>query len=193
MPNQRYPVLQDWCPSPFHFQSENFRRSTVKGYAPYRSIPNFTGARNLATALGVLFCADVIALCIPCVSYAQDTGYISGTVIDKSGAAIAGADVTLTNTAGSITRSTASNAEGAYTIAGLQGDTYKLTVSAKGFQKYTAQNIKLNVAEKARIDVPLTVGAMTEEITVTGESVAQVETQSSDLTNTITARQINHL
>jgi len=166
----------------------------VKGYAPHFSIPKFTGALNLATAaLGLLFCMALIALCIPCASYAQDTGYISGTVIDKSGAAVAGADVLLTNTAGSITRATTSNNDGAYTIAGLPGDTYNLTVSAKGFQKYTAQKIKLNVAEKARIDVPLTVGAMSEEITVTGESVAQVETQSSDLTNTITGKQINNL
>jgi hypothetical protein len=135
----------------------------------------------------------LIALCIPCVSYAQDTGYISGTVIDKSGAAVAGADVLLTNTAGSITRATTTNNDGAYTIAGLPGDIYNLSVSAKGFQKYTAQKITLNVAEKARIDVTLTVGTMSEEITVTGESVAQVETQSSDLTNTITGKQINNL
>ena len=163
----------------------------MKAYV--RSLYASQWKRAATAALGLLSCALLLALCIPCVSYAQDTGYISGTVIDKSGAAIVGADITLTNTAGSITRSTASNADGAYTIAGLPGDTYNLTVSAKGFQKYTAQNIKLNIAEKARIDVPLTVGAMTEEITVTGESVAQVETQSSDLTNTITARQINQL
>src|SRR6266481_8948161 len=194
MPNQRYPVLQAGCPSPFHFQSENFRRSTVKGYAPHFSIPKFTGALNLATAaLGLLFCMALIALCIPCASYAQDTGYISGTVIDKSGAAVAGADVLLTNTAGSITRATTTNNDGAYTIAGLPGDVYNLTVSAKGFQKYTAQKITLNVAEKARIDVTLTVGTMSEEITVTGESVAQVETQSSDLTSTITGKQIDNL
>ncbi|HYL10263.1 MAG TPA: carboxypeptidase regulatory-like domain-containing protein, partial [Candidatus Acidoferrales bacterium] len=132
-------------------------------------------------------------LSIPCASYAQDTGYISGTVIDKSGAAVVGAEVVLTSTAGSLTRSTSTNGDGAYTVAGLPGDTYNLSVSAKGFQKYTAQGIKLNVAEKARVDVTLTVGAMSEEITVTGEAAAQVETQSSDLTSTITGKQINNL
>jgi len=130
---------------------------------------------------------------MPCNSYSQDTGYISGTVIDKSGSAVAGAEVVLTSTAGSLTRTTTTNNDGAYVVAGLAGDTYNLTVSAKGFQKYTAQNVKLNVAEKARVDVTLTVGAMSEEITVTGESVAQVETQSSDLTSTITGKQINQL
>jgi carboxypeptidase family protein len=166
----------------------------VKGYAHSLYAPELTKARSIATAaLGLLLCALLATLCIPSTSYAQDTGYISGTVIDKSGAAIVGAEITLTNTAGSLTRNTTSNADGAYTIAGLPGDTYNLSVSAKGFQKYIAQNVKLNVAEKARFDVTLTVGAMSEEITVTGESVAQVETQSSDLTNTITGKQINQL
>src|SRR5712672_3099246 len=145
-----------------------------------------------AQALGLL-CVMVTTLLMPCNSYSQDTGYISGTVIDKSGSAVAGAEVVLTSTAGSLTRTTTTNNDGAYVIAGLAGDTYNLTVSAKGFQKYTAQNVKLNVAEKARVDVTLTVGAMSEEITVTGESVAQVETQSSDLTSTITGKQINQL
>lgn len=140
-----------------------------------------------------LLCAVGLMLLVPCASNAQDTGYISGTVIDKSGAAVVGAEVTINNTAGSITRNTTTNGDGAYTIAGLPGDTYNLSVSAKGFQKYTAQGIKLNVAEKARVDLTLTVGAMSEEITVTGEAVAQVETQSSDLTSTITGKQIDNL
>ncbi len=45
--------------------------------------------------LGIL-CALAITLFLPCASYSQDTGYISGTVMDKSGAAIAGANVTVT-------------------------------------------------------------------------------------------------
>ena len=145
-----------------------------------------------APVLGLL-CAVVIALFMPYGAYSQDTGYISGTVMDKSGAAVAGADVVLTNTAGSLTRTTTSNGDGAFVIAGLPGDTYNLSVSAKGFQKYTAQKIKLDVAEKARVDVALTVGAMSQEITVTGESVAQVETESSEIGTTITGRQVNQL
>ena len=132
-------------------------------------------------------------LCFPLLSHAQDTGYIGGTVIDKTGAAIAGAEVTLRNLAGSLTRTTVSNSDGAYVIPGLAGDSYDMTVSAKGFQKFTAKKIVLTVGEKARIDVTLNVGAITEEVVVTGESVAQVETTSSDLTSTITGKQIDNL
>ena len=135
----------------------------------------------------------LVFLCVAGVVAAQDTGYISGTVTDKSGAAIAGADVVVKNTAGSLMRSTTTNSDGAYVVPGLPGDTYDLSVTAKGFQKFTAQRIVLNVAEKDRIDVQLTVGTITEEVVVTGESVAQVETTSSDLTSTITGKQIDNL
>jgi hypothetical protein len=132
-------------------------------------------------------------LSIPCGLIAQDTGYISGTVMDKSGAAISDAEVVLTNTGGSLTRTTRTNNDGAYVLAGLPGGAYDLTVSAKGFQKYIAQGVKLDVAEKARVDLTLTVGAMTEEITVTGENIAQVETSSAELGGTITGKQIDQL
>jgi len=139
--------------------------------------------------LGVL----IFALALPLASPAQDTGYISGTVSDKSGAAVVGAEVVITNTAGSLTRNTTTNADGAYVVAGLPGATYNIVVTAKGFQKYSATKVVLDVAQKIRVDVQLTVGAITEVVEVTGESVAQVETQSSDLTSTITGRQISEL
>src|SRR4029077_2196355 len=100
---------------------------------------------------------------------------------DKSGAAVAGAEVVVRNTAGSLTRATTTNSDGAFTVPGLAGDTYDVTVTAKGFQKFTAQHVVLNVAEKARIDVVLTIGSITEEVVVTGESVGQVGTSSLDL------------
>ena len=139
--------------------------------------------------LGVL----VIALALPLASPAQDTGYISGTVSDKSGAAIVGAEVVVTNTAGSLKRTTTTNGDGAYVVPGLPGATYNITVTAKGFQKFTAQGVVLDVAQKSRVDVQLTVGAINEEIVVTGESVAQVETQSSALSATVTGKQIDQL
>ena len=137
--------------------------------------------------------ALLAVLCFPLLSHAQDTGYIGGTVIDKTGAAIAGAEITLKNLAGSLTRSTVSNGDGAYVIPGLPGDSYDMTVSAKGFQKFTAKKIVLTVGEKARIDVTLNVGAITEEVVVTGESVAQVETTSSELSGTVNGKQITEL
>lgn len=148
---------------------------------------------DIRGAVRFWLCAFLLALALPLASRAQDTGYISGTVTDKSGAAVVGADVVLTNGAGSLTRNTTTNTDGAYVISGLPGDAYDITVTAKGFQKYQAKGVKLDVAQKIRVDITLTVGAVTEIVEVTGESIAQVETTSSDLGNTITGKEISQL
>jgi hypothetical protein len=149
--------------------------------------------RNILGAAWLWLAAMVVALVLPLASRAQDTGYISGTVTDKSGAAVVGAEVVITNTAGSLTRTTTTNSDGAYVVPGLAGAVYNIVVTAKGFQKFTAQNVVLDVAQKARVDVQLTVGAISQEIVVSGESVAQVETQSSALSATVTGKQIDQL
>jgi hypothetical protein len=143
--------------------------------------------------LGVMVAFAILCLFGASRLSAQDTGYISGTVTDKSGAAIANATVTIANASGSSTQTTTTNADGAYVVAGLPGGTYNLTVMATGFQKYTANGVVLDVAQKIRIDVPLTVGSVSEEVVVTGESVAQVETASSEIGTTISGKQVNQL
>src|SRR5437773_962890 len=134
--------------------------------------------KNILGAAWLAFVGLIIALALPLASHAQDTGYISGTVTDKSGAAVVGAEVVITNTVGSLTRTTTTNADGAYVVAGLPGATYNISVTAKGFQKYSATKIVLDVAQKIRIDVQLTVGAISEVVEVTGESVAERLPQS---------------
>jgi hypothetical protein len=144
------------------------------------------------------FCAasilvTLLLLCLPSASRAQDTGYIAGTVTDKTGAAISGAKVVIVSVSGNLSRETESNADGAYTVAGLPGGMYNLTVTADGFQKFVAQRIALDVAQKSRVDVQLAVGAVTQEVIVNGEDVAQVDTQSAEIATTITGKQVNQL
>ena len=106
---------------------------------------------------------------------------ISGTVTDKSGAAVVGATVVVTNASGNLTRTTQTNEDGAYVVPALPSGSYDVTVTAKGFQKFQAKGVVLDVAQKSRVDITLTVGAVTEEVIVTGESVAQVDTQSAEI------------
>ena len=149
--------------------------------------------KNLSKVARLVVCAAIAILCTAFVAKAQDTGYISGTVTDKTGAAVAGADVVISSTNGSSTHPTTTNGDGAYVAAGLPGGSYNIVVTAKGFQKYTAKGVVLDVAQKIRVDIQLNVGAVTEEVVVTGESVAQVETQSSAMSTTITGSQVNQL
>jgi len=134
--------------------------------------------------LAVTFCA---------VAWAHDTGSITGTVKDPSGAAVAGATVEVSSSDHGIVRQTVSNSSGDYNESGLPGGVYDVSVKATGFKKYQAKGVKLDVAEKARVDIPLQVGAADTEVVVEGESVAQVETQSSELAGTVTGKEISQL
>jgi hypothetical protein len=149
-------------------------------------------ASRPAAALGLLL-ALAVTLLMPCVSYSQDTGSISGTVTDKSGAAVANADVVVSSIGANLTRNTTTNSDGAYAVPALPAGSYNLTVTAQGFQKYQAKGVVIPVAQKVVVDVQLTVGSVSEEIVVTGDSVAQVQTQSSELGGTITSQQIGSL
>jgi carboxypeptidase family protein len=124
---------------------------------------------------------------------AQDTGVITGTVRDNSGAVIQGADVQINGTAGGIRRATTTNSDGDYLAAGLPGGTYNLTITAKGFKTFKGAGIELRVAQKARVDATLAVGNIATEVVVQGQDLNQVETQSSELSGTVTSKQISQL
>ena len=146
------------------------------------------GAR-LLSCLGTL----ALLLLLPLLASAQTNGLISGTVTDKSGAAVVGAQVVIASVGGNLTRTTETNGEGVYVASSLPSGAYNITVTAKGFQKFEAQNFVLEVAQKARVDVMLTIGSVNEVVEVTGENVAQVDTQSSEIGSTITGKQLQQL
>ena len=115
-----------------------------------------------------------------CVAGWAQTGSITGTVKDPSGAAVQGATVVVTSPDRGINREMQTNSSGDYNQSGLTPGVYDIVVTAPGFKKYQAKAVKLDVAEKARVDVNLQVGAATTEVIVEGANVAQVETQSSN-------------
>src|SRR5579864_2222462 len=133
----------------------------------------------------------LVTLCA--AAWAQDTGAITGTVRDNSGAVIPGADVKLRSGAGGNDRATKTNSDGDYLAAGLPGGTYDITISSQGFKTFKAEGIVLRVAQKARVDATLTVGQVATEVVVQGTQLNQVETQSSELAGTVTGRQVTQL
>ena len=125
--------------------------------------------------------------------WAQVTGQITGTVHDNSGAVLPNAQVTVKDTAKGVDRAATSNSQGDYLVSGLPVGTYDVSVSAPGFKTYQAKGLKLDVGQKARLDVTMAVGAVNTEIVVQGADVAQVETQSSDLSGVVSGKQITQL
>jgi hypothetical protein len=133
-----------------------------------------------------LFCASAAAL-------AQDTGQITGTVHDATGAVLPGAKVVVSSGVTGLNRPTATNNSGEYLVAGLPQGKYDITVTANGFKEYVAHGVVLDAAQKLRVDVTLEVGTISEKVVVAGEDVAQVETQTSEIASTITSTQISEL
>ncbi len=134
-----------------------------------------------------------VSLILASVALAQDTASITGTVTDQSGAAIPGAQVTVKNSQQGISRAANSNGSGDFLFSALPIGSYDVAVTATGFKNYQATNVVLQVAQKARIDVALQIGAAAEVVTVEGASVAQVQTQSSELSGTVSGKEIEQL
>ncbi|MGD0955265.1 MAG: TonB-dependent receptor [Candidatus Acidiferrales bacterium] len=106
------------------------------------------------------------------------TSQIRGTIQDASGAAVAGAQIKLTQTATGAVRTTTSGTDGSYSLPDLRVGSYQLEVTKEGFTKYLQTGIVLEVGVNSTVDVSLKVGAMTEEVQVNAEA-AMVETQNT--------------
>jgi hypothetical protein len=135
----------------------------------------------------------VALLCLSSVARAQDTGTFTGTVHDSTGAVVGGAEVTISNPSIGLNKPVTTNADGDWVVPYLPAGTYDIGVTAKGFKKYSAKGVTLRVGQKARVDVTLEVGAITNEVIVAGEGLAQVETQSAQVGGTITGTEITQL
>lgn len=102
---------------------------------------------------------------------AQTNGEISGLITDSSGAAVAGATVTVTNKATGATRPTTTNSEGLYSFPSLPPGVYELKVERSGFKTALLDNITVVVQQAVRLDATMEVGQVGETVTISSNSV----------------------
>src|SRR6266567_3182011 len=95
---------------------------------------------------------------------------LGGTVTDQSGAAMVGAELTLTNAATGFQAKFTADDRGEYSFRNLTPGTYDLKVTKSGFQSYEQKNIVITINQSARVDVPLKVGSQTETISVEAQN-----------------------
>ena len=145
---------------------------------------------NIRFVLAVI-CAAFVLVCGQI--YAQiDTGSVTGTVKDPTGAVVPGALCTLTNTATNVSQTTKSTSAGAYTFSVVPAGTYNLKVAAPGFQEYLLKGIQVHVQNIVTADVPLKVGRATEQVTVTS-AVPLLQAQDASVGMTINSKMANDL
>src|SRR5215472_6610193 len=109
----------------------------------------------------------------------QDTGVITGKVLDESGAPIANASVEVKNIGTGIASKVTTSQDGSYTTQPLRIGTYSVTVEAKGFKRAIRENLVLNVQDRLPVSFTLTVGDVQQSVEVVGEApLLQSETSS---------------
>jgi hypothetical protein len=129
-----------------------------------------------------------------CLSgWAQDNlADIVGTVTDSTGAVIPNAKVTVANAATAFSREFTSNTAGEYAAHKIPIGDYTITAEASGFQKLVRTGITLTVGQTQRVDLAMTVGQVTQEVTVTG-NVVRVETENAAVSDLVSGTQISKL
>ena len=119
-------------------------------------------------------------------------GIFTGTVMDPSGAAVANADVSITNLGTNDTITAKTNTEGLYRAAEIPVGTYKFTVTAQGFKKAVKAGIYIGAGVIERVDFKLELGQQSETVMVEAGAV-QVQTEDARLYDTISQSQISNL
>jgi hypothetical protein len=144
--------------------------------------------RRSVLAVGLLFVFASAASFAQVISTAQ----IRGTVQDSSGADIAGAKITLTQTSTGAVRTATSAADGTYSLLDLSIGSYRMEVTQTGFTKYVQTGIVLQVGANPTINVTLQVGAVTQEVQVNAQAV-MVQTQSEGVGQVTPPQEVQNL
>jgi hypothetical protein len=127
------------------------------------------------------------------VSFAQiRSGTIVGKVVDPSGAAMPGVEVTVREVNTNATFRFETSDSGEYLAPYLQGGSYEVTARKAGFKAITQKGINLGTAQTIRADLQLEVGAVETAVSVVASS-AELQTESARVTNVVTEQVIKSI
>ncbi|MEN3333919.1 MAG: hypothetical protein V7641_3284 [Blastocatellia bacterium] len=134
-------------------------------------------------------------LVVPIRSLAQtsSTGVIAGVIKDQSGAVVPNAQIKATNLATGVERRTTASDSGVYELTQMVPGDYRVEVEAKGFARYAAEPVTVNVLSRVTLDPELRPAGATEQVTVTSEAAPLIETGKTDVSGVINQKQLESL
>ena len=118
---------------------------------------------------------------------------LTGTVVDQTGAVVAGATVHAKGIATGISRSATTDAQGTYQLIGLPPGEYEISTDAASFKKSVISGVKLTVGQRADLTIKLEVGEASAVVTVSGNDVQLIESTKTTVSSTIDQARINGL
>ena len=149
--------------------------------------------RPLPRLLSKIACLAVALLLATAASMSQTgTTSVRGTVTDKTGAAISGASVTLSNNGQQLNRATQTDNSGGYRFLALPPGSYTLTVEKPGFAKFEQTSLQLPVDVAVTSNVTLNVGTTIETMEVSA-ATETVNTTDASLGNAFSEQQVKQL
>jgi hypothetical protein len=119
-------------------------------------------------------------------------GSIFGTVTDKSGSVVANATITVTDVSKATSVTSVTNSTGAYRVQHLIPDIYRVQAEATGFSKTVTENVQVFADTAPEVDVQLSVGAVSNSVTVTG-SAGLLETDRAEVSTILDERAVENL
>ena len=120
-------------------------------------------------------------------------GTIGGTITDPSGAAVAGANVTAKNMVGSDNRTVQTGPNGEYRIDAVTPSTYVVTVSKAGFSSREIRDVVVPGSVVTSVNGRLELGNVSQTVTVETGGAAGIQTESGELSSTISSREVSQL
>lgn len=135
----------------------------------------------------------VVVVVLTAGAFAQFNASIQGTVTDPSGAIIPNATVTATNQETNKATTTQSTADGLYRISGLPPGTYTIKVTAASFADHTDQNVIVRAEQPRGWNVQLAPASQKQEVTVSANTVPELQTENANLEGTLTTEQVQNL
>jgi hypothetical protein len=136
--------------------------------------------------------AALLCLCSGLLLAQTERGNITGMVADPSGAAVAGASVTITNRATNTTITLTSNTSGEYNAPSLSPGNYRVEISAPGFKRFVQETVTLTAGNTVRLDAPLQVGQVSETVEVSA-NVVQIQTENAKITTAVQNKMVDEL
>jgi hypothetical protein len=143
-----------------------------------------------------LFSAALLSILMSASASAQSTaanGTIEGAVTDSTGGALPGVTVTVFHNETGTERSTLTNDKGLYRAPLLPLGTYRVTVELQGFKKFEQSGVKLSVGETVVVNATLSVGAVSETITVTAQDMPALDPARIDIGHTMSDLEVHNL
>ena len=152
------------------------------------------GMKSRRIIIAVLTTVALLASApLPAMAQTSSTGVITGVVKDQSGAIVPGATVKAINKGTSVERKTTASDSGSYELTQMVPGDYRVEAEAKGFAKFVADPVTVNVLSRVTLDPEMKPAGTSEQVTVTAEGAALIETGKTDVSGVINQKQLESL